>query len=58
MFLGKAMSLLYSGAPERSFTCVGSSLTNKLLPRLDKLAMNKHSSLIQTFINYGHKKVL
>jgi hypothetical protein len=38
MFVDKAMNLPSTGAPERYFTQVGSSLIHKLKTRLEKLA--------------------
>jgi hypothetical protein len=35
---------------------LGSGLIRKYSTRLEKLARNKHSSLLQTFVTYGHKK--
>jgi hypothetical protein len=42
--------------PERYFTRVGSSLAHKHQPWLEVLVMDKYSSLLQTFMNYNHKK--
>jgi hypothetical protein len=53
---GKARSKTYSGAPERCFTQVGSYLTQKHLNKLERFARDKHSSLLQIFINHGCKK--
>ncbi len=55
MFVGEARSLPWSGAPERSFTRVGSGLTRKRKTRLEKLAVHKHSSLLRKSVNYGRK---
>jgi hypothetical protein len=44
------------GAQLRFFTWVGSGLTLKSLTWLERLARDKHSSLLQAFLNYGHKK--
>ncbi len=49
MFVGKVRSLPYRGAPERCFTQVGST-------RLEKLAKDKCSSLLQNFVTYGCKR--
>ncbi len=35
----------------------GFSLTHKLYTRLEMLVMDKCSSLLRKFVNYGHKKV-
>jgi hypothetical protein len=40
----------------RCFNWVGSSLTHKHLTRLEKLARDKHSSLLLKFVNYRRKK--
>ncbi len=37
------------------FTQVGSSLTSKHKTWLEKLASDKHSSLLQKSVNYGQK---
>ncbi len=55
MFVGKAKSLPLSGAPESCFGAVGSSLTHKHTTRLERLARDKHSSLLQTLVIYGRK---
>jgi hypothetical protein len=57
MFVGKARSLLLSGACERCFIHLGSSLTSKHETRLERLARDKHSSLFQKFVTYGRKKI-
>ncbi len=44
------------GAPERFFNRVGSCCTNRHQTKLERLAMYKHSSLLQTLVNYGRKK--
>jgi len=54
----KARSLPKSGAPDRCFTLEGSGLTLKHLTRLERPAREEHSSLLQTFVNYGLKKDL
>jgi hypothetical protein len=56
LFVGKGRSLPYSGAPERFFNRVGSCFTNRHYTKLERLAMDKHSSLLRTFVNYGRKK--
>jgi hypothetical protein len=58
MFVGKARSLLYSEAPGRCFTRVGSGLTHKHYTRLEKLARDKRSRLLQKFKNYGQKRFI
>jgi hypothetical protein len=56
MFVSEARSLPKSGAPERSFTQVGSGLICQHKTRLEKLARDKPSGLLLIFINYGRKK--
>ncbi len=56
MFVGKARSLPQNGAPERCFTRLSSSLAYKQQTRLEWIARDKHSSLLQKFVNYGQKK--
>ncbi len=53
MFVGKVRSLTKSGAPERYLANVGSGLTCK-----GRLAKDKHSSLLQKFVNYGQKRFI
>jgi hypothetical protein len=52
----KARSLSYSGAPERFFNRVGSCFRNRHQTRLERLAMPKHYSLLQKYVNYDCKK--
>ncbi len=56
MFVGKARSLPESGVLFGCSTQVGYSLTHKHQSRLERLARDKHSSLLRTFVNYGRKK--
>jgi hypothetical protein len=56
MFVAKARSLPYSGVSERLFTHAGSSRTNKHYTRLERLAGDKHSSLLRKSVNYGRNK--
>ncbi len=56
VFVGKARSLPKSGALERSFTRVGSGLTHKIQDRLERLARDKHPSLLHQFVCYGRNK--
>ncbi len=56
MFEGKARSLPKSGAPERYLNQVRCSLTCKHYTGMERLARNKHSSFLQTFVNYTCKK--
>ncbi len=59
MFVSKARSLPYSGAPERFFTWVSSALTRKLtLDSAERLERVKRYSLFQTFIKLNCKKFL
>ncbi len=55
-FVGKARNVPYSGAPERCFIRVVSGFTRKHQTELERLARDKHSSLLQTFVNYGCEK--
>jgi hypothetical protein len=55
MLVEKHRSLPLSGAHERCFTRVGSSLTQKHKTRLERPAIYKHSSLLGTFVNYVYK---
>ncbi len=57
MFVGKAGSLPQSAASERCFICLGSSLTSKYQTRLERLARDKHCSILRKFANYGRKKI-
>jgi hypothetical protein len=36
---------------------VGSSLTHKHQTKLERLSSDKHSSLLQKFVNYSYKKI-
>ncbi len=56
IFVGEVRSLPQSGAPRWCFTQVGSGLTCIHKTRLERLARDKHSSLLQKSVNYGHKK--
>jgi hypothetical protein len=56
MFMGKAESLPKSREPESCFTRVGFGLTHEHSTRLARLARDKHSNFLGTFINYGRKK--
>ncbi len=56
MFVGKARNLPQNGAPERCFICIGSSITSKYQTSLERLARDKHSSVLRKFVNYGQKK--
>ncbi len=42
--------------PFRCFTRVGCGLTHKHLTTLEKLARDKHTSLLRKSVNYRHKK--
>ncbi len=52
MIVGKARSLPYNAAPE---TWLSSRLAYKQWTRLERLARDKHSSLILKFVIYGQK---
>ncbi len=56
LFVGKAGSLPLSGASEMGFTWVDSCLTWTHYTILERLLRNKHSSLLQIFGTYSHKK--
>ncbi len=56
MFVSKARSPPLSGAPERCFTRLPSGFTQKDQIWLERLARDKHSSLLRTFVNYDQKK--
>ncbi len=53
---GEARSLPQSVAHERCFTRVGSALTCKHQTRLERLARDKHFSLLRESVNYDRKK--
>ncbi len=55
IFVGKVRRLLWSGVPERRFTYVRLNLTSKHKTKLDRTARDKHTSLLNTFINYDYK---
>jgi hypothetical protein len=48
MFVGEAWNLPYSGVPESCFTQVGSGLTCNHKTRQERLARDKHSSLLKS----------
>jgi hypothetical protein len=54
--VGKARSLPYSVAPQRFFNRVASCFANRHLTRLERLAVDEHSSLLPKFVNYREKK--
>jgi hypothetical protein len=56
MLVGKAKSLPLRGISLKCTTWVGSSLFRKHYAKMERLASDKHSSLLRTFVNYGHKK--
>ncbi len=56
MFVDKARSLLLSGASERNFIHLGSSLTSKNYTRLERIARDKHFSILQKSVEYGQKQ--
>ncbi len=55
MFAGKAGA--YPSEASFSYSTLGCApdLTDKHLSRLEKLARDKHSSLLRKFVNYGQK---
>ncbi len=55
MFADKDRSLPKCAMTERCSTDTGSVLTCKQQTRLQKLAVDKHSSLLRKFVNDGHK---
>ncbi len=46
----------YPRVEESCFTWVGSGLTHRHQTRLERLARNKHTSLLRKSVNYGRKK--
>ncbi len=56
VFVSMARILPKCRAPERCFTWIGSDLNHKLQVRLERLARDKHSSLLLTLVNYECKK--
>jgi hypothetical protein len=58
LFAGKAKVLLQSGTHESFFTWVGSGLTFKHKTRLERLARDKHSSLLRKSVNYDVKSFI
>ncbi len=56
LFAGKPRSLPYSNAIQRFFNRVSSCFTNRHQTWLERLALDKHSSLLRKFVNYGRKK--
>jgi hypothetical protein len=58
MLVGKARSLPQNGAPERCFTQIGSGLTRKYYTRLERLAMDKHTSLLRNSVNYDRENFI
>ncbi len=55
IFLSKVVAYT-SEAPFRCYTRVGCCLTGDHQTRLKRLASDKHSSLLRTFVNYGSTK--
>ncbi len=58
LFVGKARSLSQSVTYERFLNRVGSCFTNKHYTRREKLARDKHPSLLRKFVNYGRKSFI
>jgi len=59
MFVGEARSLPLSGASERFFLVIYSRIGSGLSPKHNKRwnglpVTEKHSSLLQILVNYGH----
>jgi len=52
---GQYVSNKMSRAPERFFNRVSSYFINKHWTKLERLARDKHSSLLRTFVNYDRK---
>ena len=46
----------YPSASKRFVNRAGSCFTNKHETKVERLVRDKHSSLLRTFVNYGHKK--
>ncbi len=46
----------FSGAHEKCFTGVGSGLPHKHRARLERFIRDKHTSMLQTFVNYNWKR--
>ena len=55
MLVGKARAYPRGQHLKRCSTWVGSSLNHKHLTKLEKLATNKHSSLLRKSVNYRQK---
>ncbi len=53
MVVGKARSLTQVGEPKNCFTQVGSILTRKHQTKLERIARDKHSSLLQKFVYFA-----
>ncbi len=56
MFADKAGSLPKSGVSEKCCSVKGSGLTRKRWARLGKFVEDKHSGLLQIFVNYHRNK--
>jgi hypothetical protein len=56
MLADKVRSLPMSEVPEKYSTEIGSGLLRRHQTRLEKLARDKHSSLLRKSIKYGCKK--
>ncbi len=55
---GLVYCLCASRAHERLFSRIGFYFTNKHWTKLERLARDEHSSLLQTFLNYARKSFL
>ncbi len=56
MFVGKARSLPQRATPDKMFHLGRLQPHSRTFIQLEKLAKDKHSSLLQKFVNYGQKK--
>jgi len=52
----EASGLPYNGTPERCFSHIGSGLIRKHYTRLQRLAMDKQTSILRKSVNYDRKK--
>jgi hypothetical protein len=51
-------SVFHGEALEMHFIWLGFGLTKKYKSRLERLAKDKHSCLLQTFVSYGQKSLV
>jgi hypothetical protein len=52
----EASGLPYNGTPERCFSHTGSGLIRKHYSKLQRLAMDKQTSILRKSVNYDRKK--